>query len=128
MKEYTRTYYSLSNDGISGSYCEIYKQPRKDRVKYKAFRSFAKILDKNPLRHLIDGPVDGLLEKLHRRSCNGDCVEGFARNSDDTWRPVRTCGRLPLSAQLDLKLYDLETKNNHLIVSAHSDLTPKNNG
>lgn len=114
MPTYTRKYtrHNLKTREVT-SLVETYEQPRLDRLRYRAFKGLWRVTLAKPLHYLIDGPLDRLAYRVHRATCNDDCVGGESRSSlADEWVKAPMCGYVPLCARLDLKLYDLDTRRN----------------
>ena len=117
MKKYQRTLhrYSLTTREES-VIVESYTQPKGDRFRYLSFLGFFKFTNLKGVHWLIDGPLERLHERWHGRGCAQDCTVAQVRSSiEEPWREERVCGLLPLCAQLDLKLYDLDTRNNQRV-------------
>lgn len=113
MRNYTRTMYRLSDSGEFEPFQESYQQPLVDRMLFLGFNGLVKVTNVKPIHRLIDGPLEQLHSRLHARHCGNDCVTAQVRVGDtDEWVEEPACGLLPLCAQLDLKHYDLDTRNN----------------
>ena len=116
MKTYTRKMYRYCpREDKTTEFYESFQQPLTNRIKYRLFLIVWKITCWKPLMKLIDGPLDNLINRVHRirTGCNNDCSElvSVDPNEDN----LIACGRLPLCAQLDVILYNLDTKNQKII-------------
>lgn len=99
---------SASDVDLVTSY-EMYDQPVKDRAIYLAYLAWWTAAWRvKPLSWFIDNVVDPMLLRHHRRTCDNDCGKL-------TWTVTgaseSTCTRMPLSAVMDCKLYDLDNRN-----------------
>ena len=118
MGRYTRTYHSYDDlrDPKAKVLVEVYTQPLKDRVRYLGFNAVFKLSLIRPIHWAIDGPLEALGQFAHSRGCAGDCTAArtYSRETDE-WTDVRICGHTSLCAKIDLKIYDLDTRNNRIL-------------
>ena len=112
LPTYTRKFYSFGPNKQKSVRYETYEQPLSDRLKYLAYLGWWKLSWKfKPLSWFIDNVADRIDKKLHDRKCNGDCGVRYSV-SDGFTNPKPTCTRVPVNVDQDLKLWDLDNRNN----------------